>query len=49
MAESIYDDINYCLELLYNSIYSTKTDECYAFNNINKKDIIIDEIGRAHV
>ncbi len=48
MTESInlYDNIDYCLEILYESIYNNSNDECYNFNTINKKDIIIDNIRK---
>ena len=46
MSENLYDNIEYCIELLHESIYNSKTDECYTFNTINKKEIIIDDIKK---
>ncbi len=43
---NLYDDIDYCLEVLYESIYNKDNDECYSFNAINKKDIIIDDLKK---
>ena len=47
MSENMYDNIDYCLNLLYESIYNSKTDECYTFNTINKKEIILDDIKKS--
>jgi len=46
MSDNLYDNIDYCLEILYESIYANKTDECYSINSINKKDIVIDDIRK---
>jgi hypothetical protein len=46
MGENIYDDIDFCLNTLYESIYNTKTEECFMFNIINKKDIVIDDLKK---
>jgi hypothetical protein len=46
MGENIYDNIDYCLTTLYESIYNLKTDECFRFDTINKKDIIIDNLKK---
>ena len=46
MSTNLYDDIDFCLNMLYESIYDNKSDECYSFNTINKKDIAIDDIRK---
>jgi hypothetical protein len=46
MSSNIYNDINYCLDTLYDSIYNTKSEECFSFNTIHKKDISIDDIRK---
>jgi len=46
MSGNIYDDIDFCLTTLYESIYNYKSGECYNFNTINKKNITIDDIKK---
>ncbi len=46
MVDNIYDDIDFCLTTLYESIYNIKSDECFTFNTINKKDIVIDNLKK---
>jgi len=47
MSENIYNNIDFCLTTLYDSIYNSKTDECFIFNTINKKDITIDDLKKS--
>ena len=46
MSENTYDNIDYCLSILYESLYNLKSDECHAFNTINKKDIVMDDLRK---
>lgn len=46
MSENIYDNIDFCLTTLYESIYNSKSEECFTFNTINKKDITIDDLKK---
>jgi hypothetical protein len=42
---NLYNNIEYCIKLLFNAIY-TNDDRCYILNPINRKDIAIDNLRK---
>ena len=46
MSNNPYDDIDYCLELLYDSIYKDDTTELYKLERIIRKDIKISDLKK---
>jgi len=45
MSKSIYDNLDNCINLLFNAIYG-KSDKCYAINPIKRKAITIDDLRK---
>jgi len=44
-----YNDLNFCLNMLYDYVYNKKTDECYIFEPIALRGITIDELKKKYV
>jgi hypothetical protein len=45
MSKSLYDNLDNCINLLFNAIYG-KSDKCYAINPIKRKSITLDDLRK---